>query len=124
MLVGLAVLAVKILPAVRILKWASRPPRRIDRFADPGLPILVGTAVAQALPRFALQAPCLPAALAAQHMLRHRGVASVLRLGVQRDGPSLLAHAWVEVDGNAVVGLTQNAFAPLASFGQGRAEAS
>jgi len=26
MLVGLAVLAVKILPAVRILKWASRPP--------------------------------------------------------------------------------------------------
>jgi Transglutaminase-like superfamily len=121
MLVGLAILALKILPAGKILGWANRPARRIDRFADPDLPTFVGAAVVQALPRFALQAPCLPAALAALQMLRRRGVAGILRLGVQRDGASLLAHAWAEVDGKAVVGQTENAFAPLASFGPGRA---
>lgn len=116
-LVGLAILAVKMISANKILSWASRPPKCVNRFADPDMPTLVGAAVGQALRRFPSQSLCLPAALAAQQMLRRRGIASAVRLGVLREGERLFAHAWVEVDGKAIAGLPQNAFPSLASFG-------
>ena len=51
-----------------------------------------------------MQALCLPRALAAQTMLRRRGIASKLCLGVTREGGALAAHAWVEVGQEMIVG--------------------
>ena len=50
---------------------------------------------------------CLVRALATETMLRRRGIASDLRLGVRNDGDPadpLKAHAWIECDGLVVMG--------------------
>jgi hypothetical protein len=48
---------------------------------------------------------CLAEALAADTMLRRRGHQPLLRIGVRRGDHSLLdAHAWVECDGQVVMG--------------------
>jgi SAM-dependent methyltransferase len=49
-------------------------------------------------------AVCLPQALALSAMLSLRGIASTLRLGVKRDRAQLLAHAWVVVGEEVVLG--------------------
>jgi hypothetical protein len=54
---------------------------------------------ARALPR---RPGCLAASLALQSILRRRGVASALRLGVRTVGTELDAHAWVEADGRVL----------------------
>ncbi len=46
---------------------------------------------------------CLARSLALHRMLeRHRVPGSVIRVGVRRDGSSLEAHAWVEIDGEII----------------------
>ena len=90
-------LAVSLVPASRLLAWAARPPRRPDRFADPDLPARVAQAVDAVGSSRWMNALCLPRALAAQAMLRRRGIASRLCLGVTREGGPLAAHAWVEI---------------------------
>lgn len=44
---------------------------------------------------------CLTRSIVLARLLRRRGAAAEIRIGVLRDGNSL-AHAWVEVDGEAV----------------------
>ena len=44
-----------------------------------------------------LPSSCLSRALAAQTMLRRRGVPSRLCLGVAKEGEALAAHAWIEL---------------------------
>jgi hypothetical protein len=60
---------------------------------------------------------CLVQALAAQAMLRRRGYASELRIGVSGRGPTgaIKAHAWVECDGRVVLGQLEdlNSYAVL-----------
>jgi Transglutaminase-like superfamily len=116
-LIPLAALAVWLLPAGRLLAWAARPPRIIKRFADPELPNQVAAAVQARAAWFNLAAPCLPTALAAQFMLRRRGVASKLCLGVRRDASALAAHAWLEIDRKVVFGVADKVFVPIARFG-------
>jgi hypothetical protein len=49
--------------------------------------------------------PCLPKALAVLVLFRRAGVDAELRLGVAReDGRSVRAHAWVESEGEVVIG--------------------
>src|SRR5262245_17094828 len=49
--------------------------------------------------------PCLTQALAAQVLLKRRGYAANLRIGVSRtEGKQLQAHAWVESGDRVVVG--------------------
>ena len=51
------------------------------------------------------RAVCLPQAMAAQFMLRRRGVRSVMRLGVaQGVAKSIEAHAWLDAAGVGVTG--------------------
>lgn len=116
-LIPLAATAVKFVPAQRILDWAARPLRKVRRFADPDLPALVGIAVQKRAAWFNLEAPCLPTALVAQWMLRRRGVASRLCLGVRRDQSALAAHAWLEIDHKVVFGDSDTAYTPLARCG-------
>lgn len=65
----------------------------------------VGRAIARAAPLLPLPMVCLPRALAAQAMLRRRGIAATLHLGAARNGERALdAHAWLEVGGVPVTG--------------------
>jgi hypothetical protein len=113
----LARLAVRLMPAGRVLAWADRPPRRIRRFAaDEASWVAWAIDVVSAKPWMA--APCLPQALAAHAMLRRRGIASRVCLGVAREHGKLAAHAWVEVGEDRVIGGAGAAtFTRLAEFG-------
>lgn len=55
---------------------------------------------------------CLPHSLVLARMLRRRGIAAELRIGVAREPDRLLAHAWVEWEGRALGETTEG----LASF--------
>lgn len=82
------------------------------------------TAVGVAVPRAARHLPwrpvCLPQALAAQLMLRRRGIPATLHLGVALDlepGQKLSAHAWLTAGDMPVVGQRQrHRFTELARF--------
>ena len=69
-----------------------------------------------------LRVRCLPQAMAAQWMLRRRGVSSTLVFGVRRGNPQnreLEFHAWLDAEGECVVGgeeiATYLAFTPTRS---------
>lgn len=71
--------------------------------------------------RWAETLDCLPRALTVQRMLRRRGTSCRVRLGVAAagaaapTGPGIRAHAWVERDGQVLIGALPDldAFAPL-----------
>jgi hypothetical protein len=113
----LARLAVRFIPSARVFSWANRPPRRINRFAGDQISwVLWAVESVGAKPR--LNALCLPRALATHAMLRRRGIASRLCLGVAREGQALIAHAWVEIGENRAVSDSQiGRFTRLAEFG-------
>lgn len=49
--------------------------------------------------------PCLTQALVAQWLLARRGFATTLQVGVKKaDDGALLAHAWLERDGEVIIG--------------------
>ena len=113
----LARLAVRFIPPARVFSWASRPPRRINRFAVDEID-WVSWAVESVGAKPWMNALCLPRALASHAMLRRRGIASRLCLGVARKGHELTAHAWVEVGGNKIVSDPKiGQFTRLAEFG-------
>ena len=67
---------------------------------------LVPRAIAVAAARMPVAMVCLPRAMAAHWMLRRRGVASVLHLGIRHvpgNGHAVL-HAWLTVDGETLLG--------------------
>src|SRR5262249_39605575 len=110
----LARLAVRLLPAARVFDWANRPPRRIRRFAVDEIGWVSWSVETVGGPRW-MNALCLPRALAAHAMLRRRGIASKLCLGVARSEGALMAHAWVEAGGDRIVGAAAaGGFSPIA----------
>ncbi len=113
----LARLAVRFVAPAHLLAWANRPPLRIRRFAA-GEANWVAWATDVLSTKRWTNALCFPQALAAHAMLRRRGIASKLCLGVARDNGALVAHAWVEVGTDVIVGRSQHgAFTRLAEFG-------
>jgi len=110
-------MAVSWLPASRVLAWAGRAPRRINRFSQDEVG-WVTWSVETIGDKQWMKALCLPRALAAQAMLRRRGIASRLCLGVARDGEALAAHAWLELGREIVVGGAETPrFQRLVEFG-------
>ncbi len=114
----LARLVVRFVPTARVFSWANRPPRRITRFAgNEASWVLWAVESIGAKPW--MNALCLPRALAAHAMLRRRGIASRLCLGVARQEQALIAHAWVEIGENKVVSDPETSrFKRLAEFGR------
>jgi hypothetical protein len=113
----LARLAVRLLPSARLFAWADRPTRRVRRFAVDDAN-WVAWAVEHVATLPGMRALCLPRALAAHAMLRRRGIANRLCLGVARDGGAISAHAWVEVGGDQIVGGEEaREFTRIAAFG-------
>ena len=113
----LARLAVRFLPSARLFAWADRPIRHIRRFAGDEVQ-WVAWAVEERGGAPGMNTLCLPRALAAHAMLRRRGIASRLCLGVARNGEDIAAHAWIEVGGRTIVGGEEaRSFTRLAAFG-------
>ncbi len=114
----LARLVVRFVPTARVFSWANRPPRRINRFAgNEASWVLWAVESIGAKPW--MNALCLPRALATHAMLRRRGIASQLCLGVARQEQALIAHAWVEVGENNFVSDPETSrFTRLAKFGR------
>jgi Transglutaminase-like superfamily len=113
----LARLVVRFVPPARIFAWVDRPPRRVGRFAADEV-TWIAWAVEHLGARPWMNALCLPRALAAHAMLRRRGIASRLCLGVARDSGGLAAHAWVEIGREIIVGGSgSGGFTRLAEFG-------
>jgi hypothetical protein len=92
-------------------RYAARPARR-QASAEQTV-----WAVAAAARRLPGGASCLPQALASHAMLRRRGYASQLRIGVAARGGigAIKAHAWVEIDNRVIIGDLDDlaTFAPL-----------
>jgi hypothetical protein len=117
LMLALARLAVRFVPAARLVAWASRAPRRVKRFA-PEAVSWVSWAVETVGSKSWMQAACLPRALAAQAMLRRRGIASRLCLGVARERGALSAHAWIELGQEIITGSAEAPrFTRLVEFG-------
>jgi hypothetical protein len=120
-MLALARLAVRFLPPARILAWARRSPNRLRRF-NMGQVGWIRWSIETVAPKPWMHAACLPRALAAQAMLRRRGIASTLCLGVARENGALSAHAWLELGQVIVVGGNEAPqFSRLVEFGGERA---
>lgn len=99
-------LAILLLPFSVIARWlgqhrAETPIEQAPAHAD--ISRRVSRAVARAARHLPWESVCLPRAIAAKRMLRRRGVASTLYLGVQ-PGQTMSAHAWVRAGGIVVTG--------------------
>jgi transglutaminase-like putative cysteine protease len=99
----MARLAVRFLSLEYVFAWANRPLRRIRRFASDEVR-WVSWAIASLESQPWIYGLCLARALAAHAMLRRRGIASRLCLGVAHNHGGINAHAWVEVGSEKVVG--------------------
>lgn len=94
----LATVTALALPRVRSADQAHRIGELVD---------LAGT-----IPKF--PAVCLPRSLAAFVMLSRRGLRPRLRIGTVLEGNDLRAHAWVELDGQAITAdSTEDGFMPF-----------
>ena len=83
---------------------AERPASALSRFRDPHS---IGHLVRKVARRLPFKARCLPQAMAAQWMLRRRGVTSRLVFGARRGRTperTIEYHAWLMVAGQCVVG--------------------
>jgi hypothetical protein len=96
-------IALRFVPPARLIAWAGRPPRRHTRFRRDEIG-WVAWAVDEAGRRSGPRAPALACALAGQIMLRRRGIAASLCLGVARENGQLVPQAWLEVAGEVVLG--------------------
>ena len=106
-------------PALRRLLDRYASTRTRLRAGEPPLTTIgnVRWAITAVAPRFP-SATCLVQALAADAILRRRGLAPELHIGVRADGNSarrIEAHAWVECDGSVAIGSIEHLseFTPL-----------
>ncbi len=116
-MLALATVASRVLPAASLFTWANKPPRRIRRFYGDEAH-WVAWALASPDPRRRRLGSCLARAFAALAMLRRRGIPAKLCLGVARESGQVIGHAWVEINGEMIVGGAEAAgFQRIAEFG-------
>jgi len=98
---------------------------QINPASDPiGAETKLAHALARAVERAAVRLPidtkCLPRAMALHAMMRRRGLRGVLVIGVLDQtlrGSLEDLHAWVEVEGQVLIGALDQPFHPLIRFG-------
>lgn len=133
-LMGVA-LALKLMPFRRMVHWGSflhgeLPSGKQSSLParHPGSPGQIGHAVQRAARHLPFNLQCLPQALAAQWMLRRRGIASTLHFGMAKDPGgerAMLAHAWLTVSGLGVVGIAASrGFTEVARFSRETADSA
>lgn len=93
-----------VLPFNFLERLLNSPPFIPDKVADWDAVFRVVRSV-RACSRFVPYSTCLTQAIVTRALLRMRGQASDLRIGVEKDEKlKFAAHAWVEVDGRIVIG--------------------
>lgn len=111
-------IAVAVLPFRRVAQWLGTPvapsalpaPARRERPNDDAT--MVSWAIRFAAGRLPVEAVCLPQAMAARTMLKRRGIAATVHLGVWRDHGKAVkidpdappAHAWLDAAGQRITG--------------------
>jgi transglutaminase superfamily protein len=95
--------ALRLLPFERVARYAERRHQkgRADLAVATGR---IGWATAAVARRLAPPRSCLAQALTAQVMLGRRGRPAEIRFGVRREEGRLDAHAWLECEGEVLVG--------------------
>jgi hypothetical protein len=91
-------------------------PLRVRRNLEAAPATLVGqlTRAVDRAARIPPRAGCLARAIAASRLLRRHGIDSTVRLGVAREGGGgIAAHAWLECDGQIVLGEPVREYAAL-----------
>jgi len=79
----------------------------------------VGWAVSAVARRTPWKSACLVQAIAAKAMLRRRGIASTLYLGLARDdNQTLQAHAWLSCGADMITGGDPSRFTTMSSFAE------
>lgn len=119
-LVVLAQVATKLLGSPRLMRVLgdTRPPRRTPHPQQPETfrrARRVGRTVERVSDRLPWHPVCLPQALATRTMLRRRGIACEMHLGITSTTP-LAAHAWVTAGGQVVQGGPVDHVTPLATL--------
>jgi hypothetical protein len=117
LLLTIARLAVRFAPPARLFAFVGQPPQRLNRFAREEID-WVAWAVETIAAKSWMRCASLPRAIAAQMMLRRRGIASRLCLGAACDDGRLTAHAWIELGPRVILSDVNGAgFTRLAEFG-------
>jgi hypothetical protein len=120
---GVVRLMVVLLPGRVLLSRLGEPQTETTHDDDPAGPHLVRRirwALAAASRRTPWRSKCLEQAIAGKWMLRSRGVATTLYLGVAR-GASIEAHAWLRCGSAFVAGdAGASRFAVVSKFGDWR----
>jgi hypothetical protein len=76
----------------------------------------IGAMVERVAPHTWWRSMCLEKALAGRWMLRRRGIASTMYVGMAKDGDAFVAHAWLVGEGKTLTGAGTKAYATLAAF--------
>jgi hypothetical protein len=98
-------LALALVPFRWIVDVSIRPPRRVAAERDRDRAIRdVRWAIAAAAARLPGETVCFPRALAAQSMLRRRGVATTMTYGARTRDARLDAHVWLTAGSTGIVG--------------------
>jgi Transglutaminase-like superfamily len=103
---------VQLLPSSLVLRKISAP-SRLDLPPRPQAATRIAWAVAVAA-RSIPASKCLVQAIAGRNLLARYGFPSQIHIGVAKDSHHWLsAHAWVEVEGETLIGGDTTAYAPL-----------
>jgi Transglutaminase-like superfamily len=95
--------AVRFLRSTSLLAWAQKAPQRPKRFAVEEIDWVAWAVETIRIDR-RISAPSVAYALAAQCMLRRRGIASRFCLRTIVDGQTSGTHAWLEREDTIIVG--------------------
>lgn len=117
-LLAAASLTVKVSPFRLVARIAAMDVRGLPPADSTDTIAVVAWAIGAVARRAGFRAVCIEQGLAAQVMLRRRGLASTLHYGVAKDkNAGLAAHVWVRYRAHAVVGCVEAPrFRLLASF--------
>lgn len=118
--VALVAAAVRGLPSARLLALMGHALQKPPPINPSGVLAAkcAGRAVAEAVRRASRHVPratCLVQALSGWLLLRRRGIRSSVCLGVSQPAGGFSAHAWLEIEGEVVIGGVQSTreFTPL-----------
>jgi hypothetical protein len=95
---------------------AARPPRPLVPEQRAAMISSVAEAIGRAARHMPFRAVCLQQAIAAQYMLRRRGIETSVQFGARFEGEEFQAHAWVTDAGAIVIGGTSAPYGALAAF--------
>lgn len=118
-------IALRVLPLGRVQRLLALGVGRAAPPVSAATPAVIASTqqnVARAARHHLYPMRCLRRSLALQGMLRRRGIETVLQIGVRKQGEGIVAHAWLEYDGQALgepETLTAD-FLPLVAAGRNR----